>query len=70
VVIPAAARAVEFARKNSFLIIHLGLGFSEGYPEIPDVGSSFKRVKDNNLFVEGLQAGHEVIGRSVVHIRN
>ena len=47
-----------------------GLGFSEGYPEIPDVGSSFKRVKDNNLFVEGLQAGHEVIGRSVVHIRN
>ena len=71
-VIPAAARAVEFARKNSFLIIHVGLGFSEGYPEIPDVGSSFKRVKDNNFFIKGTPSAefHSAIvhpGEMVVH---
>ena len=46
-------RAVEFARKKQFLIIHVGLGFSEGHPEIPDTESRFKRVKQNNLFVKG-----------------
>jgi nicotinamidase-related amidase len=50
---PAAARAVEFARKYRFLLIHVGLGFSEGHPEIPDFESPFLRVKQNNLFVKG-----------------
>jgi nicotinamidase-related amidase len=52
-VIPSASRAVEFARKQQFLIIHVGLGFSEGHPEIPDTESRFKRLKQNNLFVKG-----------------
>src|ERR1700744_4628159 len=51
--LPAAARAVEFARKNGFFIIHAGLGFSEGHPEIPDFETPFSRVKQNNLFVKG-----------------
>lgn len=51
--ISAAAKAVEFARKNQFLIIHVGLGFSAGHPEIPDFESPFLRVKQNNLFVKG-----------------
>src|SRR5277367_1219229 len=52
-VIPSAAKAVDFARKKQFHIIHVGLGFSAGHPEIPDTESRFKRVKENNLFVIG-----------------
>jgi nicotinamidase-related amidase len=52
-VMPVAARAVGFARQNQFRIIHVGLGFSEGHPEIPDFESPFLRVKQHNLFVKG-----------------
>lgn len=52
-VIPNAARAVEAGRQNGYRIIHVGLGFSEGHPEIPETNSVFQRVKDNNLFVKG-----------------
>jgi nicotinamidase-related amidase len=52
-IIPNASKAVEFARKKQFQIIHVGLGFSEGHPEIPDTESLFQRVKQNNLFVTG-----------------
>src|ERR1700751_3742661 len=48
-----AAKAVDFARKHNFLIIHVGLGFSEVHLEIPDFESPFLRVKQNNLFVKG-----------------
>jgi len=40
-VMPVAAKAVAFARQNQFRIIHVGLGFSEGHPEIPDFESRF-----------------------------
>jgi len=52
-IIPNASKAVEFARKKQFRIIHVGLEFSEGHPEIPDTDSPFKRIKQNNLFVRG-----------------
>lgn len=52
-VVPAAAKAVEFARKQNYLLIHVGLGFAPGHPEIPDGESRFQRVKQNNLFVIG-----------------
>ena len=52
-VIPIAAKAVAFARQNQFRIIHVGLGFSEGHPEIPDFESPFLQVKQNNLCVKG-----------------
>ena len=52
-VMPVAAKAVAFARQNQFRIIHVGLGFSEGHPEIPDFESPFLRIKQNNLFVKG-----------------
>jgi nicotinamidase-related amidase len=71
-IIPNAAKAVEFARKQPFQIIHVGLGFSEGYPEISDVESPFQRVKQNNLFVKGTPSAefHSAIARPgelVVH---
>jgi nicotinamidase-related amidase len=53
VIVPNASKAAEFARKKQFLIIHVGLGFSEGHPEIPDAESLFNRIKQNNLFVKG-----------------
>jgi nicotinamidase-related amidase len=52
-VLSLASKAVEFARQRKFHIIHVGLGFSEGHPEIPDNHSRLKRAKDNNLFVKG-----------------
>jgi len=52
-VIPNAAKIVEFARKKNYQIIHVGLGFSEGHPEIADAENLFLKVKQNNLFVKG-----------------
>jgi nicotinamidase-related amidase len=71
-IVPNAAKAVEFARKKQFQIIHVGLGFSAGHPEIPDTQSVFKRVKENNLFVKGTESAEfhgSVIraGELVVH---
>jgi nicotinamidase-related amidase len=55
-VMPVAAKAVAFARQNQFRIIHVGLEFSEGHPEIADFESPLLRVKQNNLFVKGTPA--------------
>jgi nicotinamidase-related amidase len=52
VVIAPAAKAVEFARQKGFLIIHVGLGFSKGHPEIPE-GSRFSMVKEKGIMVKG-----------------
>ena len=64
-VISHAAKAVEFARKKQFHIIHVGLGFSPGHPEIPDTESRLQRVKQNNLFVIGTPSAelHSSIAR-------
>jgi len=35
-IIPNASKIVDFARKKNYQIIHVGLGFSEGYPEVAD----------------------------------
>ncbi|MDE1900124.1 MAG: cysteine hydrolase [Alphaproteobacteria bacterium] len=52
-VIPNASKIVSFARKKNYQIIHVGLGFSEGHPEVPDLDSPFLKAKQNNLFVKG-----------------
>jgi nicotinamidase-related amidase len=64
-IIPKAAQAVEFGRKQHYQIIHVGLGFSEGHPEISDADSPLKRVKQNNLFVKGTPSAefHGAIAR-------
>jgi nicotinamidase-related amidase len=64
-ILPAAARAVEFARSKKYLIVHVGLGFSEGHPEIPNGESRFTRVRENNLFVKGTPSAefHPAIAR-------
>ncbi|MFZ0962963.1 MAG: isochorismatase family cysteine hydrolase [Terriglobia bacterium] len=64
-VIAKASKAVEFARKKQYQIIHVGLGFSPGYPEIPDTESRFQRLKQNNLFIKGTASAefHNSIAR-------
>ena len=64
-IIPNAAKAVEFGRERHYQIIHVGLGFSEGHPEISDADSPLKRVKQNNLFVKGTPSAefHSSIAR-------
>ena len=64
-VVAEAAKAVDFARKQQFLLIHVGLGFSAGHPEIPDTESRFKRIKDENLFVKGTPSAefHSALAR-------
>ena len=71
-IIPNAARAVEFARQQAFQIIHVGLGFSAGHPEISEVETRFQQVKQNNAFVKGTPSAefHSAIARPgelVVH---
>src|SRR5271170_3491421 len=64
-IVPNAAKAVDFARKKQFLIIHVGLGFAPGHPELPDTESRWKRLKDNNLFITGTPSAqfHSAVAR-------
>jgi nicotinamidase-related amidase len=51
--VQSASKIVQYARKAGVQIIHVGLGFAKGHPEIPDTQVIFKRIKENNLFVIG-----------------
>lgn len=51
-----AARAMEAARKNQFLILHAGLGFEPGYPEVGPRASRFALVKERGLFLKGSES--------------
>ena len=52
-IIPNAAKAVEFARRKPYFLIHVGLGFAEGHPEISDHSPFAERIKAKNLFIKG-----------------
>ncbi len=52
-VIPNATKIVDFSRKKNYQLIHVGLGFSEGHPEVADLDTPFLKAKQNNLFVKG-----------------
>ena len=52
-VIRNASKIVDLARKKSYQLIHVGLGFSEGHPEVADFDTPFLKAKQNNLFVKG-----------------
>jgi nicotinamidase-related amidase len=61
-----AAKALAFARSEQILVVHVGMGFSEGHPEIADWPPRFLQVKQNNLFVKGSPSAefHEAIYRA------
>ena len=52
-IIPNASKIVGLARKKNYQLIHVGLGFSEGHPEVADLDTPFLKAKQNNLFVKG-----------------
>jgi nicotinamidase-related amidase len=55
-VVPKAAQVVNAARKKGIRVIHVGLGFEPGHPEIGQVTSNFSMVKKNNVFVKGSES--------------
>ncbi|MGC9193900.1 MAG: cysteine hydrolase [Syntrophobacteraceae bacterium] len=52
-VIPNASRVVDFAREKHTSLLHVGLGFSDGHPEVSDSDTPSRKAKQNNLFVKG-----------------
>jgi nicotinamidase-related amidase len=51
--LPHAARVVEIARKTGLQLMHVGLGFEPGYPEIGPGESRFSRIKESGAFLKG-----------------
>ena len=52
-ILPHAVKAVETARKNKFLVLHVGIGFEPGYPEVGPKATTFSMVKERGVFVKG-----------------
>lgn len=69
-VIGCATKAVEFARGRGFQIIHVGLGFSVGHPEIAASNLRFAAVKQNELFIKGSPSAefHPCVFRKGDHV--
>ena len=51
--VPRAAQAMDAARKSGALILHVGLGFEPGYPEIGPKHPRFAMIKEKGLFLKG-----------------
>jgi nicotinamidase-related amidase len=51
--VPAAAAAMEAGRKAGALILHVGLGFEPGYPEVSPAHPRFGMLKEKGLFLKG-----------------
>lgn len=72
-VLPYAAKALDAARRAGFLIIHIGIGFLPGYPEVGSGESApMQRARQNNLFAIGTPSAeiHPAVyrtGELVVH---
>lgn len=57
-VVDATAKAVDLARAKGYLLLHVGLGFTQGYPELPPASampqdSPFVPAVANNMFLQG-----------------
>jgi nicotinamidase-related amidase len=52
-VFSTAAQVVEAARKGGFFLLHVGIGFEPGYPEISPLNKRFAMVKERGVFVKG-----------------
>lgn len=56
VVAERAAEATAFAREHGCALIHVGLGFSPGYPELSNLDSPFLRLKQTGMFIAGSES--------------
>ena len=55
-IIPQAERALKVARKKGLLILHVGLGFEPGYPEMGSKLPRFAMIKERGLFLKGSES--------------
>ena len=55
-VLTIAAKALDLARAHNILVLHVGLGFSAGHPEVSPNNSRFSTIKQNGLFVKGTES--------------
>lgn len=51
-----AAKVVDAARKGGFLLMHVGIGFEPGYPEISPRHPRFSMIKERGLFFKGSES--------------
>ena len=51
--LPHAALVMETARKSGFTIMHVGIGFELGYPEISPNNKRFTTMKEKGIFIKG-----------------
>lgn len=54
--VPRAAEAVALVRTKGWLLIHVGLGFSPGHPEVKANDTPFAQLKQNGMFVQGSES--------------
>ncbi len=55
-----AAEVVEAARKEGFHLIHVGIGFEPGYPEISPRHPRFSTIKERGVFIKGSESARIV----------
>ncbi|MGH7739500.1 MAG: isochorismatase family cysteine hydrolase [bacterium] len=55
-ILPRAAQVVEAARRAGFPLLHVGIGFEPGYPEISSRNPRFSAVKQGGMFVKGSES--------------
>ncbi len=51
--VPAAEQVVKTARKEGFPLIHVGIGFEPGFPEISPSHPRFSMIKERKMFIKG-----------------
>ena len=68
--VASAARVVEQARKSGIRLIHVGIGFQAGYPEVPSTGGRWQMLKEKGLFQIGTESAqiHSAIYRPGDHV--
>ena len=54
--IPNAGKVAEAARKGGYLLMHVGIGFEPGYPEISVDSPRFTRIKERGGFIKGTES--------------
>jgi nicotinamidase-related amidase len=54
--LPQCSQVTDWARKEGCALIHVGLGFEPGYPEIPTHHPRFSMIKDRGLFLKGSES--------------
>jgi nicotinamidase-related amidase len=50
---PPAAQVLDAARKGGFTVIHVGIGFEPGYPEISPNHKRFAMIRESGRFIKG-----------------